>query len=266
MSRAYKKFKKKSPDNQQKKQSVLIKHKKLCITLTMLLTVIIACFCYLCTYYKADIDAIEAYAQIDYTFEQKILEDETVILEPENAKVGFIFYPGGKVEYTSYLPLLEECARQNIMCAIIKMPFNLAVFDYNAGERIREKYPDITEWYIGGHSLGGAMASYHVSQSKDIYKGVILLGAYTSEDLSDTNMKLLSVYGTEDKILNMKNYEEYRSNMPANFKEIVISGGCHSYFGMYGKQHGDGTPTIGNYDQISMTAQVITDFIFSFNE
>lgn len=263
MSRAYKNFKKKSQKNQQKKQSLIARHKKLAVSLSVFLAIIIACFCYLGTYYKADITAIEAFSSENTLFEQKTLDDNTIILEPENTNTGFIFYPGGKVEYTAYLPLLKACAENDIMCALIKMPFNLAVFDYNAADKIREMYPDIENWYIGGHSLGGAMASYHTSENADKYKGVILLGAYSSEDLSDKDLKILSVYGTEDKILDMDKYEEYKKNLPESFNEIIISGGCHSYFGMYGEQFGDGTPSIENIDQITSASTVIVNFIYN---
>lgn len=35
----------------------------------------------------------------------------------------------------------------------------------------------------------------------------------------------------------------------------LIPGGCHAYFGMYGLQKGDGTPSISNTRQIQQTAQ-----------
>ena len=49
--------------------------------------------------------------------------------------------------------------------------------------------------------------------------------------------------------------------MPETFAEIVIEGGCHAYFGMYGPQEGDGTPTISNEEQISLTVEAIAEFM-----
>jgi cyclophilin family peptidyl-prolyl cis-trans isomerase len=43
--------------------------------------------------------------------------------------------------------------------------------------------------------------------------------------------------------------------------EFVIQGGCHAYFGVYGKQDGDGTPTISNGLQIDITVTKIEEFI-----
>ena len=43
--------------------------------------------------------------------------------------------------------------------------------------------------------------------------------------------------------------------------EVVISGGCHAFFGAYGEQKGDGTPGISREEQIDITAREIADFI-----
>ena len=37
---------------------------------------------------------------------------------------------------------------------------NLAVLDMNAADSIPERFSEVTDWYIGGHSLGGAMAAW----------------------------------------------------------------------------------------------------------
>ena len=57
----------------------------------------------------------------------------------------------------------------------------------------------------------------------------------------------------------MDSYEKYRENLPADFTEVVIPGGCHAYFGCYGAQKGDGTPEITNEEQIRRTAEAIGD-------
>ena len=41
----------------------------------------------------------------DVTVEQ---QGNTLAFIPENAETGLIFYPGGKVEYTAYAPLMHE--------------------------------------------------------------------------------------------------------------------------------------------------------------
>ena len=183
--------------------------------------------------------------------------DGKMIFEPQNAEYGLIFYPGGKVEYSSYSPLMHSLASKNILCIVTSMPFDLAVFNQNAADGIQENYPSVKHWYIGGHSLGGVMATSYVSNHIDDFDGLILLAAYPSVDISNSNLNVISIYGSNDGVLNMGKYRESLSLLPDNRKEFVIQGGCHAYFGSYGSQKGDGIPTITPTEQVQQT----TDFI-----
>lgn len=214
------------------------------------------CAIYVNDYYHADTEAISQFSA-EYSVTKQIWEDNVIVYQPENPKAGFIFYPGGKVEYTAYEPLMEACASKGILCVLVKMPFNLAVLDMNAAKGIPEQFPEIRNWYIGGHSLGGSMAASYIGENIDSFDGLILLGSYSTTDLSQSSLNVLSIYGSEDKVLNHENYTECQSNLPANFTEIIIEGGCHAYFGMYGAQEGDGIPTISNIEQIEQTAEYI---------
>ena len=232
------------------------------IAVSILAVVIIAigCAVYLGDYYHADANAVEAFAVSD-TVKTEALEDNTIIFEPEKANAGFIFYPGGKVEYNAYTPLMKSLADKGVFCALVEMPFNLAVFKINAADGIQKQYPQIKNWYIGGHSLGGSMAAAYLSEHTAEYDGLILLGSYSTADLSDSQLDVLSIYGSEDKILNQESYSENKANLPSDFSEIIIDGGCHSYFGMYGAQNGDGTPSITNEEQIEKTVDEIFAFV-----
>jgi pimeloyl-ACP methyl ester carboxylesterase len=141
------------------------------------------------------------------------------------------------------------------------MPFDLAVFDPNAAKNFEDLYPAVESWYLGGHSLGGAMASSFLSKNANNYKGLLLLGAYSASDLSNTPLRVLSVYGSEDGVLDRQKYEECRKNLPQNTAELVLEGGCHAGFGMYGSQKGDGTPGISQKEQIARTADALFDFL-----
>jgi hypothetical protein len=103
------------------------------------------------------------------------------------------------------------------------------------------------------------MAASYLSKNTDKFDGLILLGAYSTADL--TGCHVLSLYGSEDGVMNREKYEKYKSNLPTDFTEIIIEGGNHAYFGMYGEQDGDGRATISNTEQIFYTADNIADFI-----
>ena len=239
------------------------KKRKLLITVTAIALALVLtvglCAVYVLDYYRADMAAIDAFKTLNEP-EYKTVKN-TVVFEPEGAKTGFIFYPGGKVDYLAYLPLMEACASNGVLCVLVKMPCNLAVLDMNAADGIKDLYPNIEKWYIGGHSLGGSMAASYLAKNPDDFDGLILLGSYSTADLSSLDIKVLSVYGSEDRVMDKEKYGSCKVNMPEAFSETVIEGGCHAYFGMYGAQEGDGEPTVSNAEQINLTANVILQFI-----
>lgn len=222
----------------------------------ILLVLILGCAVYLGDFYHADMKAIEKFSLAN-PVEMIQCENGNYVFEPEEIKGGYIFYPGGKVEHTAYVPLMKTLASEGILCVLVEMPFHLAVFDMNAADGILQQYPQIENWYIGGHSLGGAMAASYVSECAELFDGVVLLGAYSTADLTETNLKVLSIYGSEDMVMNREKYESEKINLPEDFTEMVIDGGCHGYFGMYGMQDGDGIPRITNEMQILLTAEAI---------
>ena len=153
---------------------------------------------------------------------------------------------------------MSALAEKGVLCILIPMPFNLAVLDMNAAKGMTEQYPGIDDWYIGGHSLGGSMAASFVADNSDDFEGLILLGSYSTTQIT---IPVLSIYGSEDKVMNREKYDKYKSNINSSLTETVIDGGCHAYFGMYGAQDGDGMPSISNEEQINITVTEIITFI-----
>ena len=175
----------------------------------------------------------------------------------DTADTGIIFYPGGKVEYTAYAPLMQDFAKQGYVCAVVKMPFNLAVLDSNAAKDVKEAHSKITHWIIGGHSLGGVMAAKYAAISD--FDGLFLLAAYANTDMSDKDIPVVSVYGDADGVMNMEEYEASKSNLPADMTEHVIKGANHSQFGSYGLQEGDGKASITPEEQRAQTVQFVLE-------
>ncbi|MBE5979661.1 MAG: alpha/beta fold hydrolase [Paenibacillaceae bacterium] len=222
------------------------------VFLTIMILFITAFFIYTSIYYKAEDVAVNALNQDIKSGRAK--EEKQYILLPSKTQTdtALIFYPGGKVEATAYYPLLSKISSRGITCILVKMPFHLAVFNPAAADKIMEENPDIKNWYIGGHSLGGAMASSYMASHPDSLNGLILLGAYPYGDI-DTQ-KALVLYGTMDDVLSREKIKRAADVIP-------IEGGNHAGFGNYGNQKGDGDALISGEDQQEITTDAILKFI-----
>lgn len=214
----------------------------------IILSIITIFLIYSLNYYKADETAKEILKKENIKIEKNI-----ITLYPEtNSNTGIIFYPGAKVEYISYIPLLNKLTEQGYVCFLPKMPLNFAFFDYNVADNIIDNNPNIKNWYVSGHSLGGAMASYYTSKNLNKVNGVILVGAYVYGDIPLD--KTLVLYGSNDLILN-------KEKLKSTDNEILIKGGNHSMFGNYGHQKNDGKGTITTEEQQEITVNFINEFI-----
>ena len=207
-----------------------------------------AFFIYVSDYYKADDFVLQTMKSAEIKTEGNL----TILSPTVPSEKGIIFYPGAKVEETAYLPLLEKLRQNGITCVLVKMPFRLAFFNSDAADDIFQKLPEIKQWYIAGHSLGGAMASNYASKHQDKLNGLILLSAYIYGDIPIE--KTVTIYGSEDTVLN-KSKIDYTENV------FVIEGGNHAQFGNYGKQKGDGNAAITTDEQQEKAAETILSFI-----
>lgn len=170
---------------------------------------------------------------------------------------AIIFYPGAKVEYTSYLPLFINLASQGVDCYLVEMPFNLAFLGRNSADAIIEN-SSYNHYFMAGHSLGGAMAGGYVNGTDNNITGLIYLSGHMPNEL---HVPVLSIRGSNDGIINLTGYMEAKSMVKANFTEVVIDGGNHAQFGYYGFQSGDGNATISAESQQNQTADAILKFI-----
>lgn len=235
------------------------KRKGLWITAAVLLVLALGVAMYAADYYRAEDTAIAAVAGNAAVTVAR--SEDLTVFAPKDPVAGMIFYPGGKVEHTAYAPLMLELAREDILCVLVRMPLNLAVLDMDAAEGVRERYPEVEKWYIGGHSLGGSMAASWAADNAGQLEGLVLLAAYSTADLTETDLDVLSVYGDRDRVLNPQKYAKYLPNLPKNHRELVISGGNHALFGSYGPQEGDGEAAITGREQTAITVRAILELI-----
>lgn len=180
---------------------------------------------------------------------------------PDEPKAGFVFYPGAFVDYRCYAPLMAGLAQRGFLCVLVRPSFDFALMNTNVAVKLKKQYPETDRWYIGGHSLGGATAAMCIASHIDEFQGLVMLAAYSTKDLSNSDKQVVSIYGNLDGVLNMTTYEECKKNLPSSFLETVIEGGNHSYFAIYGHQDGDGQATITRDQQIQLTIDAITTLL-----
>lgn len=202
---------------------------------------------YASDYYRAD-ETANAILQSG----QAQVRDDMIILRPEEmGGSALIFYPGAKVEYTAYLPILEKLRQNGIASVLMKMPFNMAIFSVNAADKAFDELSGIDHWFIGGHSMGGAMASSYAAGHQEKVKGLVLLGAYIYGDVAPKDA--LTVYGTLNA--DLEKHIDYTDNV------VIIQGGNHAQFGNYGEQKGDLRALISREEQQDIAVQAILSFI-----
>lgn len=213
--------------------------------------------------YRADETASAALngnGSVEVRYVNKGANGNVILFDGEGTDTALVFYPGAKVEYTAYAPLMLRLAENGIDCFIVEMPYNMAIFGLGSADKLIEKYSNsYTHWYIGGHSLGGAMAASYAAKHTDKLDGLVLLAAYPTASLDADGFKVVSVYGSEDGVLNQSKYKNSLKYMPADFSELVIEGGNHAGFGSYGTQARDGEAAISQEEQWEQTADIIAE-------
>jgi pimeloyl-ACP methyl ester carboxylesterase len=193
-----------------------------------------------------------------------VSQGDTILFQSADggSKTGFIFYPGGRVDYRSYSPALREIAAQGYPVVLVPAPLNLMVFDPDAASAVIPQYPQVERWVVGGHSLGGAMAANFLYTHPGAAAGLVLWASYPakSNDLSTFDLPVLSVYGTLD-MAGMEPFEASHALLPPDTIWVIIAGGNHAQFGDYGFQPGDNVPAISASDQQAQVVAATLDFL-----
>lgn len=233
------------------------------ITALLLLLIVIAFTAnWLLSSYKPTDEAVQVFNGKNNV---EVSKDKYITFTPRDKApdTALIFYPGGKVSPEAYAPLCSKIAAQGYMVVVVPMPLNLAVLGANKAEEVIKTYPNIRNWAIGGHSLGGVMAVSFAKNHTDIIKALALYASYPQDkdDISNTELKVLSVWGSEDGCADISKIKRAQNIVPKDsvFKEI--SGGNHAQFGNYGFQKGDNAAKIPSLDQQSLTVQYTVNLL-----
>ena len=205
-----------------------------------------------------------ALVAMDSTESVTVVDERPITFTPSDAaSTGIIIYPGAFVEPHSYTPAAHALADDGAFVAIVPMPLSLAILGSNRADGVIEDHPEITDWVIAGHSLGGVMAARYTANHPGAIDGLALWASYPEDgvDLSSWNGETTSIFGTLDGLTSVEDIEDSRVRLPSSTAFVAIEGGNHAYFGWYGDQRGDNPATITREDQqriiIDATAAVV---------
>ncbi|WP_433700675.1 alpha/beta hydrolase [Nocardiopsis sp. CA-288880] len=171
---------------------------------------------------------------------------DAVVVAParDGTATGVVFYPGARVEAEAYVASwVPVVADTGATVVIPRMRLNMAVFDVNRADSAVSAVPDVDTWYVGGHSLGGAMAaSYAGGDPAPGVEGLILWASYATESagLADRDdLRVLAVAGGRDALTSPEEFEENARHLPGSAETVSVEGMNHAQFGSYGPQDGD---------------------------
>ena len=240
--------------------------KKLLIPILILVILIGAVMIFLNQ--EAPANAINFQAMIS---DEKVTVSENrdaIVFTPkrDQAKKAFVYYQGANVAPESFAFAARKIAEAGIRVFLVKMPFSLAIFDIGAAHSYPEKYPEIEHWALGGFSLGGASAAFALTNKESRYEALVLYASYTDEkhSLRDKALKTLSISGSNDGLATPQKVEKGKTLLPPDTKYLVIPGGNHTQFALYGNgklQKGDNKAMLPPMEQQQIVIEETIRFL-----
>jgi pimeloyl-ACP methyl ester carboxylesterase len=192
----------------------------------------------------------------------------SIVMAPASGAgaTGILFQPGAKVEARAYAAVLRPLAEAGFTVVIPKQPLGIAFLATGAFEAARDAFPGISNWIVGGHSLGGTVAAIDAEQhgTDDVgpVTGLMLYASYPASDMSTSlDGAVVSISGTEDGLATPADIEASRADLPSDAQFVAVEGAVHAFFGDYGEQPGDGRPTVSHDAARAAIAAASLDFV-----
>lgn len=177
-------------------------------------------------------------------------------------ETGLVFYPGARVEPGAYVPMLAPVVEETEVAVFVPRPrLNLAVFEPGMATDIVDSNPSIENWYVGGHSLGGAMACRYAADHTDRLAGLVLFGAYCDRSIAESDLRVLVVGGTRDTVLGTDRSALRPETLPESATIHQVEGLNHTQFGSYSGQPGDSPAGIARETAHERLRSVLVEFL-----
>ncbi len=186
---------------------------------------------------------------------------EAIVMSPANGEStsGFVFIPGAKVSADAYVSNLSGIVEDSDITVVITKPtLHLAFFDLRPLTSFTDLAPGVDQWFVGGHSLGGVKACQFGTDPE--VNGLVLFGSYCANDLSASELPVLSLGGSEDALSTPAKIQDASDKLPSDAAFIQIDGANHALFGDYGVQAGDGVATISGDEMRGVLTKDLSTF------
>lgn len=150
-------------------------------------------------------------------------------------RLGLIFYPGAYVDVRGYLPTLRPVAAAGYRVVIVPMPFELAIFGIDRARAVQRANPDLRDWVIVGHSVGGAMAALFADRHPEAVRGVIIWDSYPPAfaSLRDAPWPVWLIHRATADGAPPESFARQRELFPQDSHWAPIRGGIHMNFGAF---------------------------------
>jgi pimeloyl-ACP methyl ester carboxylesterase len=177
-----------------------------------------------------------ALAALESTNDVIVEEGDWLVMKPANASpvTGLIIYPGANCDIRGYAPLMREIAAAGYLVVAISMPYDFAIFDPGAARDVPARFPDIKNWVLAGHSMGGAMAGTFAASNSEMLAGLIMWDSYPAVSLADSGLKITSIHRATLEGEQPDNFKAFVDRYPPESTTWVpVRGGIHMYFGSF---------------------------------
>jgi len=204
----------------------------------------------------SDAASLRARAQLD-DVDGRVL---SIRPESDDGDVLLVFYSGGLVRPQAYEWIGRALAEHGVHTVIPEFAGDLAVTNKDRAGPLIQRYAAGRPVVLAGHSLGGVMAADFVSRHADQVAGLVLMAAYPADnvDLSATAFAALSLLAENDGNADAGLIRASLPRLGPGSRLAVIPGAVHSFFGRYGPQDGDGTPTVSRAEaEKAIVAEVV---------
>ncbi|WP_307802974.1 alpha/beta hydrolase [Frigoribacterium sp. PvP032] len=189
---------------------------------------------------------------------------DVVVMRPARTTAldqGLVFVAGARVDPQAYEQVLAGLVATGVTVVVERPVLGFGILDPRPLEHFTSLAPEVTNWAVGGHSLGGVRACQYAADDPAV-DGLVLFGSYcATTDLSGRDdLPVLSLGGGADGLSTPDDIERYRDMLPADATVVEIPGLAHAQFGSYGVQPGDGEPSISDEEARARINRELTSF------